>query len=309
MNLLSILGGNAFVMFNKELAHKVSVNGAIIFGQLCSSYESFGSKNILTIREGKEFFFLTSEVIEVETALTYKQQLKAIKDLEEAGYIDTVIMGTPAKKYFHITNKIFQQFSFDKKEELNELNKQENLEIEPTDAIISYDKLSNRAMQKSQSKPLPIGQAFKEINEKEKIKENNDNKNPNPKPNPIDSYEVLWNTELPMNLKTKIKVMIVNKQISLTAEEILLIEDAYKYQISKGYIVPDCSMDDIQALNDFEFSNTVSKMLRTVKDIRNIRGMIKEWVEIAYSYKQQEFHVTDYSGKTSNLPYYDWLKA
>jgi len=104
MNLLSILGGNAFVMFNKEIAREVSVNGAIIFGQLCSSYESFGSKDMLTVREGKEYFFLTSDVIEEETALTYKQQLKAIKDLEEAGYIETVIMGTPAKKYFHITD-------------------------------------------------------------------------------------------------------------------------------------------------------------------------------------------------------------
>ncbi|MEK5359194.1 hypothetical protein ACPOM7_26700 [Peribacillus castrilensis] len=58
MNLLSILGGNAFVMFNKELAHEVSVNGAIIFGQLCSSYESFGSKKMLTVRDGKEYFYL-----------------------------------------------------------------------------------------------------------------------------------------------------------------------------------------------------------------------------------------------------------
>ena len=58
MNLLSILGGNEFVMLNKELAHEVSVNGAIIFGQLCSSYESFGSKKMLTVRDGKEYFYL-----------------------------------------------------------------------------------------------------------------------------------------------------------------------------------------------------------------------------------------------------------
>lgn len=122
MNVLSILGGNAFVMFNKEIAREVSVNGAIIFGQLCSSHESFGSKNMLTSHEGKEYFFLTSEVIEEETALTYKQQLKAIKDLEAAGYIQTIIMGSPAKKYFHITDKIFEQFksNSDKREDLKE---------------------------------------------------------------------------------------------------------------------------------------------------------------------------------------------
>lgn len=56
MKLMSLLSGKGFVMFNKELAHEVSVNGAIIFGQLCSSYESFGSKKMLTVREGKEYF-------------------------------------------------------------------------------------------------------------------------------------------------------------------------------------------------------------------------------------------------------------
>ncbi|WP_252196991.1 hypothetical protein [Bacillus toyonensis] len=72
MKLISVLSGNGFVMYNKALAHTVSVNGAIIFGQLCSSYESFGSKGMLTIKGGKEYFFLTSDTLEEETALSYK---------------------------------------------------------------------------------------------------------------------------------------------------------------------------------------------------------------------------------------------
>ena len=44
-------------MYNKELAHTVSVNGAIIFGQLCSSYESFGSKGMLTVKDEKSISF------------------------------------------------------------------------------------------------------------------------------------------------------------------------------------------------------------------------------------------------------------
>ncbi|MGG4490818.1 hypothetical protein [Metabacillus idriensis] len=106
MKLISILSGKGFVMYNKQLAHEVSVNGSIIFGQLCSSYESFSSKNMLTIKNDKEYFFLTSEMLEEETALTYKQQLKAAKELEDHGYIETRVMGMPSKKYFHITSKI-----------------------------------------------------------------------------------------------------------------------------------------------------------------------------------------------------------
>ncbi|MDN4493355.1 hypothetical protein [Ureibacillus aquaedulcis] len=176
MKLLSMLGGNAFVMFNKELAHEVSVNGAIIFGQLCSSYESFGSKNMLTKYQGKEYFFLTSEVLEEETALSYKQQLKATKDLEEAGYIETVIMGQPAKKFFHITDKIFGQFSSDKKENLKEI---EDVDVAPVKEIFSSDERETLGVTKEHRKPLPFGPTYKEINKKEKDKNNKDNYNCN----------------------------------------------------------------------------------------------------------------------------------
>lgn len=121
MKLISLLSCNGFVMFNKELAHKVSVNGAIVFAQLCSSYESFGNKGMLTVRDEKEYFFLTIETLEEETALSYKQQMKAVKDLEEAGYIETRNMGVPQKRHFHITNKIVKELfsSYDKRGELN----------------------------------------------------------------------------------------------------------------------------------------------------------------------------------------------
>lgn len=47
--------------------------------------------------------------MEEETALSYKQQLKAIKELEQAGYIKTRVMGVSSKKYFSITDKIVQE--------------------------------------------------------------------------------------------------------------------------------------------------------------------------------------------------------
>jgi hypothetical protein len=71
MGLLSYISGNGFVMFNKELAHEVSVNGAIIFGQICLSYESFRSKNMLSTYKGENYFYLTSETIQEETAQLY----------------------------------------------------------------------------------------------------------------------------------------------------------------------------------------------------------------------------------------------
>lgn len=175
MKLMSILSGKGFVMYNKSIAQSVSVNGAIIFGQLCSSYESFGSKNMLTVRNDKEYFFLTSDTINKETSLTYKQQLKAAKELEQAGFIESKLMGVPSKKFFHITNKIYQELilegrtSSDKRADLKEstdsglLNKNE-----PS----SYDKRESLAMPIENGKHVQKGSTIKENNKKEQDKDN-----------------------------------------------------------------------------------------------------------------------------------------
>ncbi|MDM5357196.1 hypothetical protein [Peribacillus sp. ACCC06369] len=176
MKLMSLLSGKGFVMFNKELAHEVSVNRAIIFGQLCSSYESFGSKKMLTVRDGKEYFYLTSGVLEEETALSYRQQLKAIKDLEDAGYIESVIMGSPSKKYFHITDKIVQHLlpkvavSSDKNADLNEENEKGTSVQKQSEDFLSHDKNVTLAITKEQSKPVQKLPAYKKKNKKEQYK-------------------------------------------------------------------------------------------------------------------------------------------
>lgn len=156
-------------MYNKELAHSVSTNGAIVFGQLCSSYESFGSKDMLTIKDEKEYFFLTSEALEGETALTYKQQLKAIKDLEREGYIETRLMGVPSKKFFHITNKIVDEL-------FSEVNprsdKREGLDTSRVAGRSSLDKRENLDMTKGKTKPDQKGN-LKINNKKEQCKDIN----------------------------------------------------------------------------------------------------------------------------------------
>ncbi|WP_051314631.1 hypothetical protein [Alteribacter aurantiacus] len=301
MKLVSILSGKGFVMYNKELAHEVSVNGSIIFGQLCSSYESFDSKGMLTNKDGKKYFFLTAETLEEETALTYKQQLKATKELETAGYIQTRTMGMPSKKYFHITKKIEKVLigipSSDKREDLDTNSNPTN---EGQKVNARYDEKEYHALTKSNG--MHEQKVTLKINNKNK-KYKNKNIKLNLNPNPIDIYEILWEAQFPKELKNRIKVMISNKSVSLSSEQILLIEDAYKYQIGREYVIPNCALDDTTALNDHEFSKTVIKMLEVCKNINNMRGMIKEWVEKAYCFKLDQHRVSDYS--CGNTP--SWL--
>ncbi|ATI51049.1 hypothetical protein CPZ32_12115 [Bacillus cereus] len=178
MKLISVLSGNGFVMYNKELAHTVSVNGAIIFGQLCSSYESFSSKGMLTVKDEREYFFLTSDTLEEETALSYKQQLKAIKELEQAGYIETKVMGVPSKKYFSITDKIVQELlsevnpSSDKREDLDVPTNPETVQQKSESSLSKRETL---ALPKGNGKPVQKGSTIKKKNKKEQDKNNKDN--------------------------------------------------------------------------------------------------------------------------------------
>lgn len=134
------------------------------------------------------------------------------------------------------------------------------------------------------------------------IKINNNEGNNNLNPNPI--YDDLWNTNLPIKLKQWIKVKIVDKKLLLTSEQILLLEDAYKYQIQNGWIIPDCDSEYQGAINDREFTGSIAKMLDTVKDIQNIRGLVQDWVRKAFDYKATNLLKLSYQRE---VPFYNWL--
>jgi hypothetical protein len=112
--------------------------------------------------------------------------------------------------------------------------------------------------------------------------------NLNPKPIKIDKYEVLWDLKIPKDLKTRIKVMMADNLLNISPEQLFEIEDAYSYQIEKGYIIPDCDDDNTGSLNDRQFTQTIIKMLEKVKDIENMRGLIQEWVVKHSKYKNNK---------------------
>ncbi|WP_052461634.1 hypothetical protein [Sporosarcina koreensis] len=163
MELLSLISGKGFVMYSKLIAREVSTNAAILYGQLASSYESFGSKNMLIHIEGDDYFFLTADVIQEETSLTYRQQTKAIKELESFGLITTVIRGVPAKKHFHLTSKIQEMICNPSSDKMSDLQRIDNNRSESP----SYDKRAKLEYTNEQGKYVQKGSSIKK-NKKEK---------------------------------------------------------------------------------------------------------------------------------------------
>ncbi|RSL29165.1 hypothetical protein D7Z54_32690 [Salibacterium salarium] len=135
--------------------------------------------------------------------------------------------------------------------------------------------------------------------------------NLNPKPNQSETdkkMDTLWDLDIPKGLKIKVKNKILDDTWKdLTFKDLEALEDAYHYQIRKGYVDPECGHTDMDSLNDQEFTKTIVKLLDTVtvKEIRNIRGLIKEWVEQAFCYKREEQQETPYIG--GKLPSNNWL--
>ncbi|PFP17556.1 hypothetical protein COJ96_26455 [Bacillus sp. AFS073361] len=303
MKLISILSGKGFVMYNKELAHSVSVNGSIIFGQLCSSYESFGSKGMLKIRDNKEYFFLTSETLEEETALTYKQQMKAVKELENAGYIETKIMGVPSKKYFHITDKIVNELlpSSDKKSDLNEpenpalmqaesypsFDKREELENQELQKeSSSLDERENLALSKGDGKDFQKGSSIKKKNKKEKIKEiNKDN----------------FVNNVVNNESIDYKKIFLKKQDEERTQEVwkAINELTNEYRL--------------RGLSKAVAMRVVKEALEKEKEVENFGGYLRSCLETTLHRvniklgKEQPRIYDNFTNEPGKVPFYNWL--
>ncbi|MGX5587122.1 hypothetical protein ACWKTX_26170 [Bacillus thuringiensis] len=288
MKLISVLSGNGFVMYNKALAHAVSVNGAIIFGQLCSSYESFGSKGMLRIKDGKEYFFLTSDTLEEETALSYKQQLKAIKELEQAGYIETKVMGVPSKKYFCITDKIVQELlsevnpSSDKREDLDESTNPETAQRESESSLSKRETL---ALPKGNGKPVQKGSTIKKKNKKEQDKNNKDNIIVN---NSADAQ--VNNSTLNMN------------KMSLFKQNTLEAVHKYQSEFITGRWDKKIYLDIVNKFIDEAIERGIYLEVNCVDSY--IYGFLKK----AAHHHDMKYGKKKFEGKSDRIPMYNWLE-
>lgn len=101
MNLLKqIFGQKAHWQINKDFSKSFGLHCAILISDLVD-------KNIYF---NQEWFFNTAENIENDTTLSKFQQDKAINILIENGFIETKLMGIPAKKHFKINENNLLNF-------------------------------------------------------------------------------------------------------------------------------------------------------------------------------------------------------
>lgn len=97
--LRKLLMSSGSLVINKQLAHALGLEAAIMYSELLSKIDYFDERGELT--EDREFFN-TIEDMEKDTTLSEYQQKKAIKILQDLNLIRVKVKGLPARRYFWI---------------------------------------------------------------------------------------------------------------------------------------------------------------------------------------------------------------
>ena len=105
MNILNLLAGDNYFIYNKDIAKNMGTDVAIILGLLCNKYNYYQKENKLTMLDGKEYFYCTREHIYNETGLKESCQRKAMKILEDNNILEHKKVGIPSKNYYYINQE------------------------------------------------------------------------------------------------------------------------------------------------------------------------------------------------------------
>ncbi len=104
MNILDLINGNNYGVFNRKIAKAIGLNTSIVFSELVDKFQYFQNKNSLVTLKNQdgEWFYLTAETIEERTTLSEKEQRPCIEKLISLGFIKKVLAGLPSRRYFQI---------------------------------------------------------------------------------------------------------------------------------------------------------------------------------------------------------------
>lgn len=101
MDIIDVLSGNSYIIFNKDISRKLGVECAILLGEMCNYQAIFG--------KDKEFY-REEELIAKDTTLTVYAVRKAKEILKENNILKIRKIGLPAKHWFQINKDGLEEF-------------------------------------------------------------------------------------------------------------------------------------------------------------------------------------------------------
>lgn len=102
MDIIDLLAGDSFIIFNKNFAKMYGLEEAVLLGAMCGYQKGFRN----------EEFYREQEKILEDTTLTLYSLRKSMKNLQNLGIIEINKRGIPAKLYYKInTDKLCECLS------------------------------------------------------------------------------------------------------------------------------------------------------------------------------------------------------
>lgn len=114
-----------FLMTNKTLNAEIGLEASGLLSELLDRRDFYRKCGKLELINGIEYFYATGKTIEKATRLSYKVQLKILKELEKLGFVSIEVRGMPAKRFFAINDEVIENFISDKSDKVMYQNDEE----------------------------------------------------------------------------------------------------------------------------------------------------------------------------------------
>lgn len=161
------------VTVNRPLAHALGLNETVIYGALISKFYYYSERGMLN--DG--WFYSTAPDLAESTALSERQQKRAVDNLIGAGLIRSELRGMPAKRSFYIVKDValLQQLIADGEAKMREIKpaaseryerkreKSANAPKQETQGLIDFLSASlGKNMPESENKSCELSEKFEE---------------------------------------------------------------------------------------------------------------------------------------------------
>ncbi|WP_252196992.1 hypothetical protein [Bacillus toyonensis] len=208
--------------------------------------------------------------------------------MEQAGYIETKVMGVPSKKYFCITEKIVQELlsevnpSSDKREDLDVSTNPETAQRESESSLSKRETL---ALPKGNGKPVQKGSTIKKKNKKEQDKNNKDN------------IFVNNNADAQVNNST----LNMNK-MSLFIQNTLEAVHKYESEFITGRWDKKTYLDIVNMFINESIERGIHLEVKCVDSY--VYGFLKRTAH----HHDMKYGKKKFEGKSDRIPMYNWLE-
>lgn len=119
MDIIDILAGDGYIIFNKEFAKRYGLEASVLLGAMCGYQKGFRNK----------YFYREQSKILDDTALTAYSLRSSVKILQELGVIEYEKRGMPAKYYYKINAENLERVIDFRKSRVDENVKSRDCEI------------------------------------------------------------------------------------------------------------------------------------------------------------------------------------